>query len=64
MNHKQKALQTAAKFGNLIGATKAAIKRPCPDYQSEEGYKITLASRQEILKYLEEDLDLALTYCK
>ncbi len=64
MNHKQKALKTAAKIGNLIGANKAAMQKPCPDYQSEEGYKITLASLQDIIKSLEEDLALALTYCK
>ncbi len=64
MNHKQQALKTAAKLGSLVGANKAAMKRPCPAYQSVEGYKITLASIQEIIKSLEEDLALALAYCK
>ncbi len=64
MNHKQQALQTAAKIARLIGANKAAMQKPCPAYQSVEGYKITLASIQEIIKSLEEDLALALTYCK
>jgi hypothetical protein len=64
MNHKQQALKTAAKIGRLIGANKAAMCRPCPDYQDESGYKATLASIQGIIKSLEEDLSLALTYCK
>ena len=64
MNHKQQAFKLAVKIGNLIGANKAAMQRPCPEYQSEEGYRITLASIQEIIKSLEEDLSLALTYCK
>ena len=64
MNHKQNVLKTAGRIGILIGANKAAVKRPCPEYQSEECYKITLASRQDTIKSLEEDLALALTYCK
>ena len=63
MNHKQ-AFKLAVKIGNLIGANKAAMQRPCPEYQSEDGYRITLESIKEIIKSLEEDLALALTYCK
>ncbi len=64
MNHKQKALKTVAKIGKLIGSNKAAMQKSCPEYQSEEGYYITLASRQDIIKSLEADLALFLTYCK
>lgn len=64
MNHKQQTLKLAVKIAKLVGANKAAMQRPCPEYQNEEGYKITLASLQEIIKSLEEDLSLALTYCK
>lgn len=64
MSHKQQALKIAAKIGKVIGANKAAMQQPCPEYQSEDGYKVTLASIQEIARSLEEDLSLALSYCK
>lgn len=64
MNRKQQAFKRVARIAALIGANKAAMQKPCPNYQDEEGYKTTLVSIQEILKSLEEDLALALTYCK